>query len=119
MFVCAVDITEHLRVLFNTIYQVYNFLASIEFVAFGYTFNLLGLMFGFVFLVILIKALTFGFDTGIRDELKSMREENKEDKISEYSPKHEYKPRHRSSNRIDKNVAGGEILRRGRNYEKN
>lgn len=136
MLLGAVDITEHLKVLFNVIYEVYKFLNSIEFIAFGYKFTLFGILFGFVFLVILIKALTFGFDTGVRDELKNMREENKEDKINEYSPRHEYKPalsynplhdyksrhvykpRHRRSTKIEKKVVGRSILRREKNYEK-
>lgn len=112
MLLGAVDITEHLKVLFNVIYEVYKFLNSIEFIAFGYKFTLFGILFGFVFLVILIKALTFGFDTGVRDELKNMREENKEDKINEYSP------RHRRSTKIEKKVVGRSILRREKNYEK-
>lgn len=83
MYLGVVDITNHLQVLFNTIYKIYIFLNSIEFVAFGFKFSLFGIMFAFVFLVVLIKALRFGFDVGISSDLKSSREENKIEKKAE------------------------------------
>jgi len=77
MTLVAVDITNILKLLFSTIYNIYLFLNSIEFTAFGYNFTLLGIMIGLLFLIILIKFMRFGFETGLGDEIKSSRAENK------------------------------------------
>ena len=83
MMVLVVDVTKHLKVLFQFVYGIYNFLNSLEFTAFGFRFTLLGLLLGFIFLVVVIKFMKFGFETGVSAEIKYMRAENKKDKKAE------------------------------------
>ena len=83
MKLMAVDITNHLQMLFNFIYEVYKFLNSIEFTAFGFNFTLLGILLGLIFLIVLIKFLKFGFEEGTRAEISYRRAENRADKKAE------------------------------------
>ena len=81
----AVDITEHLNLIFGFMNDVYACLDSIEFTAFGFHFTLFGILFGSVFLLVIVEFMRFGFLNGGRSELKYLREENKK---SDYVPKH-------------------------------
>ena len=80
MNIGAIDLTNHFQLLFNLIYDLYNFLNSLEFTVFGYTFTYLGVFISFVFLVVLIKFLKFGFEVSISSEIEQRRSENKKDR---------------------------------------
>lgn len=83
MNLLAVDITNHLQTLFNFIYEVYKFLNSIEFTAFGFNFSLLGILLGLIFLIFLVKFMKFGYEEGARAEISYRRAENRADKKAE------------------------------------
>lgn len=76
----AVDVTGQFQLIFNTINSIYKFLMSLEFTAFGFTFSYLGFLFSFIFLVILIKFLKFGFESGASSYISYKKKENAHDK---------------------------------------
>ena len=76
----VVDVTGPFSWIFNSIYGIYNFLSSIKFSAFGFTFSFLGLFLAFIFLVVVIKFLKFGFEEGSSSYIHNKRRENAHDK---------------------------------------
>ena len=76
----AVDITSHLSSIFDFIYDVYNFLNSLEFTAFGFNFSLLGIFLALIILTALVKFMKFGFEEGASSSIKYRRAENRRDK---------------------------------------
>lgn len=76
MFVLAVDITQHLQLLFDFVNKIYLFLNSLEISAFGFTFTLLGIFLSLSFLIVLVKFLKFGFEDGPSSSIKYSRVEN-------------------------------------------
>ena len=100
MIICSTDVTKQFQFIFDGINGIYNFLLGVEFTAFGFTFSLLGIFIAFMFLVIVIKFLKFGFEDGVSSVIHYHRKENKKSSKSSddgYIPKHakkEYVPRH-------------------------
>ena len=80
MLLLSVDITNHLKSIFDFIYSIYEFLNSLEFSAFGFDFSLLGIFLALIILILLVKFMKFGIEEGASSSIKYHRSENKHDK---------------------------------------